>query len=416
MSRNPGAVPGSGAAEEIPEVGAGMSTRAMVEEVISDIRAGRPVVVVGGEEGEDEGNLTIAAQFVTPAVVNFMAAEARGLICVPMTADRADLLELPAMAQSGTSPLAAAFTVSVEAAEGVTSGMSAQDRALTIRVLADPEIGPRELTRPGHVFPLRARDGGVLARAGRTEASVDLCRLAGVEPVAATCEILREDGLLARTSDLEVFAARHDLKIVSVTNLIQYRLRRERLIERAEETSMPTTLGEFRAIGFRTQVDTKEYVALVLGTIQPEQPTLVYIHEQCIAGDVFGSMLCDCAQHLKAAMQRIADEGYGVVIYVNQEGRGVQLHDKPAPHGLQWGSGDFEVGDGGSSSPLSVRAEYIIRFQILADLGVGQLQFVGEDEAPVRDLWGEGRSWNAGQHDLSQPVGARKDSIGDHDA
>ena len=264
-----------------------------------------------------------------------MVSEARGLVCVPMTEQWADNLGLPLMTEHGNAPLGTAFTISVEAAAGVTTGISASDRAHTINVLANPQSTSTDFTRPGHIFPLRAKEGGVLVRAGQTEASVDLCRLAGVVPVASICEIMNEDGTMSRMPDLIEFADKHDLKIASVADLIRYRMQTERLITRKGETVLPTPFGEFKAVGFSTGIDLKEHVALVFGDINPEQPTLVRVHDKCLTGDVFGSLRCDCGEQLQSALRMISDEGSGVVVYMDQEGRGIGLHNKLRAYNLQ---------------------------------------------------------------------------------
>jgi 3,4-dihydroxy 2-butanone 4-phosphate synthase / GTP cyclohydrolase II len=372
------------------------SSRVDIEAAIEEFRNGRPIILVDDEDRENEGDFTIPAQFCTPEFVNFMVTHVRGLICVPMTEERADRLDLPPMTKNNTAPLGTAFTISVEAAEGVTTGISAHDRARTIQVLSDPEAGPLDLTRPGHVFPLRAREGGVLVRAGQTEASVDLCTLAGVEPVAVVCEILKDDGTMARMPDLERFARKHGLKIATVADLIRYRMSNERLVERVGEASMPTTFGEFRAIGYRTLIDSKEHVALVMGDIRPDEPVLVRVHDQCLTGDVFESMRCDCGEQKDAALRRIAAEGKGVFVYMDQEGRGIGLHNKLKAYRLQEDLGlDTYEANEALGLPAESR-EYGIGAQILVDLGVRQMRLMTNNPQKIGELKAMGALRGAG--------------------
>jgi len=376
--------------------GAARSFRVGIPEAIEEMRAGRPVILADDEDRENEGDYTIAAQFCTPEIVNFMITHVRGLICVPMTEARADQLDLPPMTKHNTAPLGTAFTISVEAAEGVTTGISAHDRARTIQVLADATAGPLDLTRPGHIFPLRARDGGVLVRAGQTEASVDLCKLAGIEPVAVVCEIIKDDGTMARMPDLERFARKHDIKIATVADLIRYRMGSERLIERVGEASMPTRWGEFQAIGYRTLIDTKEHVALVMGEIAPEDAVLVRVHDQCVTGDVFGSMRCDCGEQKDAALQAIAEAGKGVLLYMDQEGRNIGLHNKLRAYRLQEDHGlDTYEANEALGLPAESR-EYGIGAQILVDLGVRKMRLMTNNPTKIRELAAVGALRGAG--------------------
>lgn len=367
-----------------------------IPDAIAAIRRGDFVVVVDDEDRENEGDYTIAAQFCTPEHVNFMVTHVRGLICVPLTEGRADALDLPPMTNNNTAPLGTAFTVSVEAAEGVTTGISAADRARTIQVLADPQADSLDLTRPGHIFPLRAREGGVLVRAGQTEASVDLCQLAGVEPVAVVCEVLKDDGSMARMPDLERFARKHDIKIATVADLIRYRMSNERLVERVGEASMPTRFGEFKAIGYRTMIDTKEHVALVMGDVTTDEPVLVRVHDQCVTGDVFESLRCDCGEQKDAALQAIADAGRGIFIYMDQEGRGIGLHNKLRAYRLQEDQGlDTYEANEALGLPAESR-DWGIGAQIMVDLGARTLRLMTNNPAKIRELGAVGALRGAG--------------------
>jgi 3,4-dihydroxy 2-butanone 4-phosphate synthase/GTP cyclohydrolase II len=359
--------------------------RATVEEAVEDIRNGRMIIVTDDEDRENEGDIVVAAQFCTPDLVNFMATHARGLICVPLPEERADELGLKPMADVNTAPLSTAFTISVEAARGVTTGISAADRATTIQMLANPESQPRSFTRPGHVFPLRAKPGGVLVRAGQTEASVDLCAMAGLEPVAVVCEIIKDDGTMARMPDLEKFARKHSLKILTVADLIAYRVAHERLVERVEEIEMPTRFGDFRAIGYRTLIDKKEHVALVMGEIANGGPVLVRVHDKCVTGDVFGSLRCDCGEQLDAAMRRVAEEGRGVIVYMDQEGRGIGLHNKLRAYKLQEQGLDTVEANVALGLPAESR-DYGIGAQILVDLGVREMRLMTNNPIKIQEL------------------------------
>jgi 3,4-dihydroxy 2-butanone 4-phosphate synthase / GTP cyclohydrolase II len=356
-----------------------------VEEAVEEIRNGRPIIVTDDEDRENEGDIVIAAEFCTPDMVNLMATQARGLICVPLTAERADALNLMPMADVNTAPLGTAFTISVEAAEGVTTGISAADRSQTIRMLANPEAGPRSFTRPGHVFPLRAKAGGVLVRAGQTEASVDLCRMAGLEPVAVVCEIIKDDGSMARMPDLEKFSRKHKIKILTVADLIAYRVAHERLVERVEEIEMPTSFGDFRAVGYRTLIDKKEHVALVMGDVASGEPVLVRVHDKCVTGDVFGSLRCDCGEQLDAAMRRVAAEGRGVIVYMDQEGRGIGLHNKLRAYKLQEQGLDTVEANVALGLPAESR-DYGIGAQILVDLGVREMRLMTNNPIKIQEL------------------------------
>ena len=360
-----------------------------VSAAIEEFRQGKPLIIVDDEGRENEGDVCFPADVVTPDLINFMAVHARGLICVAMTGARLDKLGLPLMTSRNTAPLSTAFTVSVEAAEGVTTGISAGDRARTVEVLVNPESGPEDLTQPGHMFPLRARDGGVLVRAGQTEASVDLAKLAGRYPAAVICEIMREDGTMARMPDLIEFGREHDMSIVTVNDLIAYRLRMDSLIERVAESALPTAYGEFRAVTYRTLIDAKEHQAFVMGNVDTEDPVLARVHDQCVTGDVFGSLRCDCGEQLEEAIRRVASEGCGVIVYMDQEGRGIGLHNKIRAYRLQDSGLDTVEANEALGLPADGR-EYGIGMQILVDLGVRKLRLMTNNPTKRSGLEGFG--------------------------
>ena len=364
---------------------------AAIEQAIEDYRNGRFVIIVDDEDRENEGDLTIPAQFVTPEAVNFMAKHGRGLICMPMTAERLDRLGIPMMveANGNTSHFGTPFAVGVEARVGVTTGISAGDRARTAQVLIDPHTTKDDIVMPGHLFPLRAREGGVLVRAGQTEAVIDLCRLAGLYPAGLLCEIMKADGTMARLPDLKRFARRHGIRIISVNQLIRYRMERERLVHRVTETVMPTEFGEWRVIAYRSVIDPDEHIALVMGDIPGDSPPLVRVHSSCVTGDVFGSMRCDCGEQLRACMRKIAGEGRGVIVYMRQEGRGIGLHNKLRAYGLQDQGLDTVEANVALGFPAD-RRDYGVGMQILRDLGLTDIRIMTNNPAKRAGLEGHG--------------------------
>ena len=360
-----------------------------IDKAVSNVQAGKMVIIVDDADRENEGDLVMAAEMVTSEAINFMATHGRGLICVPMLTQRLRQLQLPMMVHDNTSRLGTAFTVSVDVLGGTTTGISAHDRAATIRALLDSKTRPEDLGRPGHVFPLRYAEGGVLVRAGHTEAAVDLPRMAGLYPAGVLCEVMAEDGTMARMPRLKQLSADHHIGIVTIADIISYRRAREKLVERVAEARLPTKYGEFEAISYRSIVDRDEHVALVMGRISRDEPTLVRVHSECLTSDVFGSIRCDCGEQVALAQQAIAREGKGVFVYMRQEGRGIGIHNKLKAYDLQ--------DDGLDTVDANVRLgfapdirHYGVGAQILEDLGVGKMRVLTNNPRKLAGLDGFG--------------------------
>jgi 3,4-dihydroxy 2-butanone 4-phosphate synthase/GTP cyclohydrolase II len=361
-----------------------------IEDALADIRQGRMVILVDDEDRENEGDLTMAAEKATPEAINFMAKHGRGLICLSLTEERLNALRLPMMVSDNTSRFQTAFTVSIDAKKGVTTGISAADRAVTIRTVMDDHAQPDDLVTPGHIFPLRAREGGVLVRTGQTEGSVDLARLAGLKPAGVICEIMNDDGTMARMPDLQIFSENHGTKIVTVADLIKYRMSKERLVRRVATATLPTKYGGiFTAIAYENDIDPSHHIALIKGDIGPGDEVLVRVHSQCLTGDVFGSKRCDCEEQLHTAMAMVEEEGKGVIVYMRQEGRGIGLVNKLKAYHLQENGKDTVEANEALGFKADMR-EYGIGAQILADLGLHRIRLMTNNPRKIIGLQGYG--------------------------
>ena len=378
------------ATQHPPRPAPGEQPFAAVEEAIADIQAGRMVVVVDSPDRENEGDLVMAAQYVTPEAINFMATHGRGLICLALTPERVDELGLKLMTDDNQAAFNTAFTVSIEAREGVSTGISVADRAHTIQVAINPAAKPEDLVQPGHVFPLRAKEHGVLERTGQTEASVDLARLAGLQPAGVICEVMNEDGTMARVPDLIPYCERHGLKMITVADIVAFRHRTEKLVERVASAKMPTRYGDWVAHGYRSRIDGQQHVAMVMGEVRGERSVLVRVHSECLTGDVFHSLRCDCGEQLERAQAQIAAEGRGVLLYLAQEGRGIGLLNKLRAYELQQDQG-LDTVDANLALGLPVDSrDYGVGYQILSDLGVRSMRVLTNNPKKLLGLEGYG--------------------------